>query len=67
MSERHVEAKRYTDSAIQAQTESDCCLVTLEREADRDSNTCRCRQRLAETDRGMQRQSEKCRQLHRDA
>ena len=45
--EWHVEARRYTDSAIQVQTESYCCIVTQERQADTDSN--------------MQMQTETCR------
>ena len=45
--EWHVEARRYTDSAIEVQTESYCCIVTQERQADTYSN--------------MQMQTETCR------
>ena len=54
----------YAGSAIEAQIESDCCIVTQEKDSQTHTATCRCRERLAETDRGRQMQSENCMQLH---
>ena len=57
----------YAGSAIQAQIESDCCIVTQEktvRHIQQHADAERGLQRLTEADRGRQRQSENCMQLH---